>query len=314
MPRIRSLKPEVARDAKLAKVSRESRYTFLLLLTQADDAGYFIATPRTLLGALYPHDPDVTERTLTKELDSLLALGLLRCFDSEDGVIGQIAKFTNHQKIDHPSTSHLARASRTPRESFAKGVLSLDLGPTSPVPPAAKPPTRGPASLEQPTAPPPGDPFEQAWKQYPKRLGGNPKAPALKAWNARISEGEAPATLLAGTLGYRRDVLARGKDSTEFVLMARTFYGPDRRYRDFLPPEPKPAKPTPPPPPEPTPEEAAQAAADAELALVEIRRLKDDSRRAAQPNIPRRRTANEPAVSVGDLIAGAIPVPERKTA
>ena len=128
MPRIRTIKPEAPQDAKLAKVSRETRLTFWYLLTQADDQGYFRAAPRTLLGALYPHDPDVTERVLTSEMDSLLAIGVLRCFDSPDGPVGQITNFARHQKIDHPSTPTLAKLARTPRDSFAKGVLSLDLG------------------------------------------------------------------------------------------------------------------------------------------------------------------------------------------
>lgn len=132
MPRIRSIKPETPRDAKLAKVPREVRYTFLLLLTVVDDEGFFVATPRSLVGALYPHDSDMTEAILTAELDRLLALGLLLAYDTEDGVVGRMANFKKHQRIDHPTKSYLAKRSRKPRESFAPRVLSLDLGVLSP--------------------------------------------------------------------------------------------------------------------------------------------------------------------------------------
>lgn len=128
MARIRSIKPEARQDAKLAKVSRETRLTFWYLIVEADDQGYFRATLRTLLGSLYPHDPDITERMLVAELDALLHVGLIRCFDTPDGPLGQVTNFTRHQKIDHPSKAFLANLSRSPRETFAPGVLSLDLG------------------------------------------------------------------------------------------------------------------------------------------------------------------------------------------
>ncbi len=125
MPRIRSIKPELPRDATLAKVPREMRYTFILLLTQADDDGFFIATPRHLLGALYPHDPDITEGDLVRELDRLRSIGRLRCFDTPDGVVGEIVNFKKHQKIDNRSKAYLATLSLVPRETFGVGVLSL---------------------------------------------------------------------------------------------------------------------------------------------------------------------------------------------
>jgi hypothetical protein len=122
--RIRSVKPETARDAKLARVSRNARYTFILLWTQADDEGYFGATPRALLGDLYPHDNDITEEKLIGELEELRVIGVLQCFDTPDGVLGRVSNFKKHQKIDHPSKSYLATLSRGPREVFGKGVLS----------------------------------------------------------------------------------------------------------------------------------------------------------------------------------------------
>jgi len=132
MPRIRSIKPEMPHDERLAKVSREARYTWVLCITQADDEGYFRGCPRTLLGNLYPHDEDVTESKLVRWLDELLGAGMLQCFDTADGIIALFPKWKKHQKIDHPSKSFLAALSRDARETFARHsrresrVLSLE--------------------------------------------------------------------------------------------------------------------------------------------------------------------------------------------
>jgi len=126
MPRIRTLKPELPHDKGLARVSRNIRYTFLLLLTQADDEGYFRANPRQLLGSIYPHDEGLAEADLVAELDTLIQIGVLEAFDTPDGVIGRITNFRKHQKIDHPSKPFLSTLSRTPRETFAKGVFSQE--------------------------------------------------------------------------------------------------------------------------------------------------------------------------------------------
>ncbi|MDR5777360.1 MULTISPECIES: hypothetical protein [unclassified Caballeronia] len=77
--------------------------------------------------------------------------------------------------------------------------------------------------------------FEEAWKLYPKRDGGNPKAAALKAWKARIREGIEAARLVAATRGYATAMLKAGNVGTRFVLQASTFFGPDRRFAEFAP-------------------------------------------------------------------------------
>lgn len=74
--------------------------------------------------------------------------------------------------------------------------------------------------------------FDDAWKLYPKRNGGNSRQDALKAWNARIASGEDPAAMVAGTLNYRRWCEATNKINTEFVKLAATFYGPSKHYLD----------------------------------------------------------------------------------
>lgn len=105
MARIRSIKPEMPQDAALASVSRGARYTFVLLLTQCDDAGFFRANMRILLGQLYPHDLTISENQLAAELDELAPFIELR--DGADGPVGHVRNWKKHQKIDRPTKSFL---------------------------------------------------------------------------------------------------------------------------------------------------------------------------------------------------------------
>jgi hypothetical protein len=77
--------------------------------------------------------------------------------------------------------------------------------------------------------------FENAWRLYPAREGGNPKAAALKAWRARIREGVEAERLVAATKEFAAAMLKAGNVGTRFVLQGSTFYGPDRRYAEFAP-------------------------------------------------------------------------------
>lgn len=82
--------------------------------------------------------------------------------------------------------------------------------------------------------------FPVAWKAYPKRSGGNPRALAQKAWSARVKEGVAEEELLAATRHYAAHCQQEGKVGTAFVLQGGTFYGPSRRWEDFTTPPPDP--------------------------------------------------------------------------
>lgn len=88
------------------------------------------------------------------------------------------------------------------------------------------------------------DDFELAWKAYPARGGGNNKAEAFKAWNARLKQGYTAEAMQAGIDAYRVHLVATGKVGTEYVKMAATFLGPNLHFLDSyaLPVEQAPAK------------------------------------------------------------------------
>lgn len=125
MARIRSLKPEITGDEKLAKVSRDARLTFVYLITQSDDYGLQFGGTRRLLGALYPVDDTVTGETLTAWLDELAAVGVIRYRVTTQGApVIEIVNWRAHQKVDKPGKptirDQLAEVSPNPRETLAE--------------------------------------------------------------------------------------------------------------------------------------------------------------------------------------------------
>lgn len=101
MTRIRSIKPEIVDDAKLAALPRDARLTFVYLITQADNYGYVLAAPRKILGALFPHDTDVTIEKLGDWLTALADIDLIRLRQTRDGTpVVELANWGKHQKLD----------------------------------------------------------------------------------------------------------------------------------------------------------------------------------------------------------------------
>ena len=109
MARIRTIKPELPHDRKLAGVSRDARLTFIYTLTIADDDGLFRAEPRELLGALFPLDQDVTDSTLERWFAELIAIGVLRWRRTRDGSrVGEVVNWSRHQVVKNRSKPYLA--------------------------------------------------------------------------------------------------------------------------------------------------------------------------------------------------------------
>lgn len=109
MARIRTIKPELPQDVKLASASRDARYTFVLLISQADDEGLVPGAHRQLLGLLYPHDEDVTTAMLLTWVEELVAVGVLRWRVTNDGApVIEITNWAKHQRVDNKGRSSFA--------------------------------------------------------------------------------------------------------------------------------------------------------------------------------------------------------------
>lgn len=108
MARIRTIKPELPADVKLASVSRDARLTFIYAITQADDIGLLAGSPRQLLGALFPLDEDVTAVLLLGWIEELVAVGLAKWRATRDGVpVLHLVNWKKHQRIDNAGRSQL---------------------------------------------------------------------------------------------------------------------------------------------------------------------------------------------------------------
>jgi hypothetical protein len=186
VPRIRTIKPEFASDRKLSTVSRGARLTFLLLITQSDDDGMVLGSPRQLLGQLYPHDESVDLATLSRELRELLAIGLVQARETVDGApVVELVNWSKHQKIDHKGKSlilpHLRPFSGESRDILASvsresRAPTLDLGPTT-------------VDLGPPTTD-----LSRSAEKTPNATGGGWPAAVAEAWTRQvgvIAEGRA---------------------------------------------------------------------------------------------------------------------------
>ncbi|MBA3837131.1 MAG: hypothetical protein C0499_05685 [Zymomonas sp.] len=246
MARIRTIKPEIASDVGLARISRESRYTLVLLISQADDQGFLLGNPRQLLGSLFPHDNDVTPEILHGWLAELESAGMIIWRARNDGApVVQLTNWQRHQKVDHPhkpvlELSLLDADSVESREAIAKVSRNLREGLATPsrpdltalqpynhvpdVPSVRKKPRTNTGKYAQD--------FNDLWARYPKRAGANPRAAALKAYNARREAGVTAAELADGLTRYAAFCVATNKPGTEFVMQGARFFGPSDQWAE----------------------------------------------------------------------------------
>jgi hypothetical protein len=129
MPRIRTIKPETPQSESMGRISREARLCFILLWTQADDAGRLRGNSRMLASLLYPYDDDAPA-LIEDWLEELEGEDCIIRYEAGGATYMQIVKWLEHQKIDKPSRSKMpgpdegSRIFARPRE-----VSCLDQGP-----------------------------------------------------------------------------------------------------------------------------------------------------------------------------------------
>ncbi len=105
--RIRSIKPEFWTDSLIVSLPRDIRLLFIGLWNVADDHGWIPDDPDQIRMLLFPGDPDCDVGTW---IEVLVASGRLERFQTETGRrLLKVAHWTDHQKVDHPSASRIAR-------------------------------------------------------------------------------------------------------------------------------------------------------------------------------------------------------------
>ena len=106
MARSRVVKPEFWNDEKLAKLSRDSRLTFIGIWTCSDDYGVTKGNHAWLKAQIFPYEDYLKLSEFSKWLAELENIGRIIPFIANDEKYYYIKHFTDHQKIDHPSKFH----------------------------------------------------------------------------------------------------------------------------------------------------------------------------------------------------------------
>ena len=123
MARIRSIKPEFWLDEEIASWPPLSRLTYIALWNEADDQGRLRANPAYLKNRVFPYEPRID---IDAALGPLIRSGKLVVYKVGAQTYGFLPKFSDHQVINHPSTSKL------PGPEEASSSLPEDSG-SSPV-------------------------------------------------------------------------------------------------------------------------------------------------------------------------------------
>jgi hypothetical protein len=221
MARIRTIKPEFWKHPVMARLPDDIQLLAIALLAMADDHGYFHADPAMVRGEVMPFREDLAR--ISRGLAKLSEVGWIEVWaHPEQGDIGVVVKWADHQKVDHPKDSKLRRYDI--RESFAKvsrerrEVVALDQGTGNRDQGAGKGAESAPAQDDQDDlltaigAPPSGIPGQQRsdadrwryeigqtpWAQAIKRAGGKIGTDSWPVWESLMERiGGLESTLAA---------------------------------------------------------------------------------------------------------------------
>jgi hypothetical protein len=113
VPRIRTVKPSFFTSYSMAQLPIEVRYLFAGLLTEADDEGRMLDSPKRIAGDIFPHDEHIGAAKVDRWLDMLASVQgedgspcIIR-YATEHGRYLSIIKWGEHQRISHPTPSRL---------------------------------------------------------------------------------------------------------------------------------------------------------------------------------------------------------------
>ncbi len=99
MPKIRTIKPEMKSSETVAKLSIYARLLFIWLITEADDEGRLLDNAKTLSGTCFPLDDDIEVKDVSKWLEEIADVGLIRRYRRDEKSVIQITGWSEHQKI-----------------------------------------------------------------------------------------------------------------------------------------------------------------------------------------------------------------------
>lgn len=107
MPRIRTIKPEFFPSLSEQGVPLGARVLFAGMLTEADDDGRMIDSPKMLAGAVFPYDDDITARRVDGWLGVLEQRESIVRYEANGKKCIALTNWHKHQRISHASPSRL---------------------------------------------------------------------------------------------------------------------------------------------------------------------------------------------------------------
>ena len=186
MPRIRTVKPEFFEDEKLGRMPLLVRHLYIGLWIQCcDDYGSFRWSARSITGAVFPHDEEVSESDIKGALLLLLSSGRIDVYEVGGERYGQVLRWSKHQRVDHPAkkrnpaySKELSLSSGNPRENLAtpspeSSDVTYDHRPSTS---DHRPPTRE-------HTPAPSSPRAEPASESPAAAETNKAKRALAQWN-----------------------------------------------------------------------------------------------------------------------------------
>jgi hypothetical protein len=97
------VKPEFWSSQSLHRVSLEARLLFIGIWNFSDDFGVCLNTNRKILGEIFPHDEQITERKIEKWKQELIRENLVLPVSYNGTNYLIVRSWKEHQKVDHPS-------------------------------------------------------------------------------------------------------------------------------------------------------------------------------------------------------------------
>jgi hypothetical protein len=107
MARIRSVKPEMFTSTTVAGLPMPVRWTFVGLLTYADDQGRGRDEARLVKAAVWPLDDEMPWQRVAEHLDELERAGLICRYEADGKRLLHVSGWSEHQAISHPAKPKL---------------------------------------------------------------------------------------------------------------------------------------------------------------------------------------------------------------
>lgn len=234
MARARNIKPALFKNEILGVADPLYTLAFEGLWLLADREGRLEDRPMRIKAEIFPYRDGLNIENI---LDWLSSSGFIARYRYGENRYIQVVNFSKHQ---NPHKNEVAseipvfsmscecsdkigtgteEVGSAPADSLSLDSLSLDSK-------ALVPSDDGTGDYSSE--------FEQFWKSYPKRDGGNSKKGAFKAWKARLRAGAKADDLILSASRYAEHMAIQGRTGTSFVKQASTFLGPDDHWQEVL--------------------------------------------------------------------------------